>query len=88
MPEVSPADAPADAPAGAQGPAVAAPMRQRPHAFVGPLLSDLDARVDRRLVRTFLHALLALIRWRNRAQGLPLRAFPDPAYLTYRQNSG
>jgi hypothetical protein len=41
-------------------------------AFVAPLLATLDRHMDRRLVRTVLATLEALICWRNRAHGLLL----------------
>lgn len=40
--------------------------------FVLPLLEQLDARIDRRLVKTFLCTLEALMKFRNRAHGLLL----------------
>ena len=40
--------------------------------FVLPLLVALDERIDKRLVRTFVRALQALMELRNRAQGLLL----------------
>ena len=41
-------------------------------AFLFPLSTLLDARLDRRLVRTFVATVAAIIRWRNRPHGLLL----------------
>ena len=38
--------------------------------FVSPLLPELDARLDKRLVRNFVGALVAILRSRHRAEGL------------------
>ena len=40
--------------------------------FVGPLLMELDRRLDKRLVRTFLQTLIALVTLRDRVNGLVL----------------
>jgi len=40
--------------------------------FFAPLLRSLDQRLDRRLVSTFLAALIAIVEWRNRTHGLLL----------------
>ena len=40
--------------------------------FVGPLLTKLDQQVDKRLVRTFLKTLAAIIRFRHSVYGLLL----------------
>lgn len=40
--------------------------------FVGPLLIELDARIDKRLVRSFLATLQVIIQFRNKAYGLLL----------------
>lgn len=40
--------------------------------FLAPILRSLDQRLDRRLVSTFLAALIAIVQWRNRAHGLLL----------------
>jgi hypothetical protein len=40
--------------------------------FLAPLLRTLDQQLDRRLVSTFLAALIAIVEWRNRAHGLLL----------------
>jgi hypothetical protein len=39
---------------------------------LAPLLQQLDARIDKRLVRTFFVALVAIVQFRNRACGLLL----------------
>jgi hypothetical protein len=58
---------------GAQAaPQVAAALRQRLVAFLLPLSLVLDERIDRRLVRTFVATVEAIIRLRNRAHGLLL----------------
>jgi hypothetical protein len=58
---------------GAQAaPQVAAALHQRLVAFLLPQSLVLDAQVDRRLVRTFVATVEAMIRWRNRAHGLLL----------------
>ncbi len=58
---------------GAQAaPQVAAALRHRLVAFLLPLSLVLDERIDRRLVRTFVATVEAMIRWRNRAHGLLL----------------
>jgi hypothetical protein len=58
---------------GAQAsPQVAAALRQRLVTFLLPLAIMLDQRVDRRLVRTFVATVEAMLRWRNRAHGLLL----------------
>jgi hypothetical protein len=40
--------------------------------FLAPFLRTLDQRLDRRLVSTFLAALIAIVQWRNRPHGLLL----------------
>ncbi len=35
-----------------------------------PLLQRLDAQIDRRLVRTFVATIAAILTWRNRPHGL------------------
>lgn len=58
---------------GVQASPVAATALQRELVvFLGPLLEWLDARLDRRLVRTFVSGIVALLEWRNRAHGLLL----------------
>lgn len=51
---------------------VAAEVRQDLVAFLKPVLLQLDAQIDRRLVRTFLGAVAAILSFRNRPQGLLL----------------
>src|SRR5579871_5051259 len=41
-------------------------------AFLHPLLLWLDARLDKRLVRTLLHTVQAILQFRHRAHGLLL----------------
>src|SRR3954451_15253467 len=52
--------------------------------FLQPLLDDLDARIDRRLVQTFVRTIDAIIRFRNRPHGLLLSELGgyllDPAH--------
>lgn len=48
--------------------------------FLNPLLLDLDRFLDKRLVRTFLQCIVAIIRFRNSKQGLLLSELG--AYLT------
>ncbi len=45
---------------------------QELEAFVEPMLLELDQRIDKRLVRTFLLTLQVIMQFRNRAQGLLL----------------
>jgi len=52
--------------------AVATDLRLKLFAFVLPLLQQLDEAIDRRLVRTFLCTLEAILRLRSRAHGLLL----------------
>jgi len=52
--------------------AVATDLRLKLFAFVLPLLHELDEAIDRRLVRTFLCTLEAILRLRSRAHGLLL----------------
>ena len=47
-------------------------LQQRLALFVAPLLTQLDAKMDVRLVRTFLATLAAILQWRNRPHGLLL----------------
>lgn len=47
-------------------------LQQRLATFVAPLLIKLDAKMDVRLVRTFLATLAAILQFRNRPQGLLL----------------
>lgn len=53
-------------------PAIAVALRQRLGGFLAPLLVVLDAQLDCRLVCTFAASIEAIVRWRNRAQGLLL----------------
>ena len=54
--------------------------QQRLVAFLQPLLFILNQQLDVRLVRTFLATLIAIMQWRNRANGLLLSELG--AYLT------
>ncbi|HZS86003.1 MAG TPA: transposase [Chloroflexota bacterium] len=54
------------------GPALAHTLQQRLDLFLLPVLSVLDAQIDRRLVRTLAGTVRALLCWRNRAHGLLL----------------
>lgn len=47
-------------------------LGERLAGFVAPLLLELDTLIDKRLVRTFLATLGAIIQFRNRAHGLLL----------------
>jgi transposase len=49
-------------------------------SFLGPLLVLLDAYIDKRLVRTFVRAIAAIITFRTQAQGLCLSELG--AYIT------
>ena len=40
--------------------------------FLAPLLMELDARIDKRLVRTFLQTIAVILRFRDRVNGLLL----------------
>src|SRR3954468_4324919 len=51
---------------------LAAAMAARCVAFVHPLLVQLDEHLDRRLVRTLAHSLVALVEHRNRPLALLL----------------
>lgn len=51
---------------------VAEEMRQDLVAFLRPLLDQLDAKIDRRLVRTFVRTIDAILCFRNRPHGLLL----------------
>jgi hypothetical protein len=50
-------------------------LAQGLETHLDPLLVWLDAVVDKRLVRTFVEGIAAIIRFRNRAQGLCLSEF-------------
>ena len=54
------------------GAQLAATVSQRYAAFVAPLLADLDRHVDRRLLRTLVATVPALIRHRDRPHALLL----------------
>jgi Transposase DDE domain len=56
----------------ADGPTLAQSVGERCHAFLSPLLADLDAQVDRRLLRTLASTIPALIRHRDRPHALLL----------------
>jgi hypothetical protein len=47
-------------------------LSQQLEAFIWPLLVELDARLDKRLVRTFLATLQAIVQLRHRQYGLLL----------------
>jgi Transposase DDE domain len=51
---------------------VAADLRQDLVAFLQPLLDQLDAKIDQRLVRTFVRTIDAILCFRNRPHGLLL----------------
>jgi hypothetical protein len=52
--------------------AISAQLREQLAAFLTPLLTELDRRIDLRLVRTFLGAVEALLSFRHRNHGLLL----------------
>jgi hypothetical protein len=51
-------------------PQVAHHLAEDLSGFLAPLLTQLDAHIDRRLVRTFLHTIAVIITFRHRAQAL------------------
>lgn len=53
-------------------PLVATTLTRDLAVFLAPLLAWLDTRMDKRLVRTVLSGIVALLEWRNRAHGLLL----------------
>jgi hypothetical protein len=55
-------------------------LTQQLESFLGPLLVLLDAYIDKRLVRTFVRAIAALITFRTQAQALCLSELG--AYIT------
>jgi hypothetical protein len=55
-------------------------LTQQLEKFLSPLLVLLDAYIDKRLVRTFVRAIAAIITFRNQAQGLYLSELG--AYIT------
>lgn len=57
---------------GSGAPEIATALRDRLAAWLQPLLTPLDAKIDRRLVRTCLATIEAVLRFRNRAHGLLL----------------
>lgn len=65
-------------------PVVARALQWELVAFLAPLLEWLDARLDRRLVQTFVRGIVAPLEWRNRAHGLLLSELGayvlDPAH--------
>lgn len=60
--------------------AVSHQLAEQLATFVAPLLLELDALIDKRLVRTLLATLAVIIQFRNRANGLLLSELG--AYLT------
>src|SRR5438105_3735044 len=66
-------------------PAISRHLAEQLADFVAPLLLELDALIDKRLVRTLLATLSVIIQFRNRANGLLLSelgaylASPDQA---------
>src|SRR5436309_15465528 len=61
-------------------PAVSGHLAEELASFVAPLLLELDALIDKRLVRTLLATLSVIIQFRNRPNGLLLSELG--AYLT------
>jgi hypothetical protein len=59
---------------------VARDIGKKLEAFVKPLLIELDEQIDKRLVRTFLATLQAMVQFRDRAHGLLLSELG--AYIT------
>ncbi len=45
--------------------------------FLAPLLMELDARLDKRLVRTFLQTVMVILTFRDRVNGLLLSEMGD-----------
>jgi hypothetical protein len=60
--------------------AVSRQLAEQLAAFVAPLMLELDALIDKRLVRTLLATLSVIIQFRNRSHGLLLSELG--AYLT------
>ena len=50
----------------------ASQLRHHVRTFLEPLLHRLDAQIDRRLVRTFVTPIAAILTWRHRQHGLLL----------------
>lgn len=65
-------------------PAVAGALEEELRQFLAPLLTWLDTQRDKRLVRTLVASIVALVEWRNRAHGLLLSELGayicDPAH--------
>ena len=65
-------------------PVMARALEQELARFLAPFLTWLDTQVDKRLVRTVLTSMVALVEWRNRAHGLLLSELGgyilDPAH--------
>ena len=58
---------------GAQAsPAMARELEAELTQFLAPLVAWLDTLLDKRLVRTLVASIVALVEWRNRAHGLLL----------------
>ena len=58
---------------GAQAsPQVARALDEELTQFLAPLVEWLDTLLDKRLVRTLVASIIALLEWRNRAHGLLL----------------
>jgi hypothetical protein len=53
-------------------PVVARELEAELERFLAPLIVWLDSLLDKRLVRTFVASIVALVEWRNRAHGLLL----------------
>src|ERR1043166_8470576 len=53
-------------------PAMSSGLRERLTTFLTPILEDLDAAIDKRLVRTLRDTVEAILVFRNRAMGLLL----------------
>lgn len=70
---------------GAQAsPALAQAFEEELTQFLAPLVAWLDTLLDKRLVRTLVASIIALVEWRNRAHGLLLSELGayicDPAH--------
>jgi hypothetical protein len=67
----------------------AADMAQGLYATLAPLLIELDARIDKRLVRTFVQTIAVILTFRDRVNGLLLSEMggyldtPDQAKAGY-----
>ena len=51
-------------------PAVATALQQRLTSFLAPLLTTLDAHLDKWLVRIFFAIIVVMLQWRLRSHGL------------------